>query len=293
MRWTAPCRPRPAALRWRHYTENYEKIRIMECLTLTSCMAPNMDFLCRALGDYLASRLPLLVQVRLDLPWQERQRLFEAGQIQLCWICGLPYVRLKDRAPERYHLIAAPVMAGSRYRGEPVYYSDVVVRSESPFRSLDDLQGASWAYNEPGSHSGYGVVRYALARQGRSLDFFGRVVESGAHQVSLQMILKGEVDASTIDSTVLELELAQNPALAARLRVIATFGPSPIPPWVASAELDRELQLHLRETLTAMGTVAEGREILKQAGLARFAPVEDRDYDPIRQMARIAFGTAG
>ncbi len=265
----------------------------MDSLSITSCMASNMDVLCRELAGYLAARLSLPVYARLDLPWQERQRLFEAGRIQLCWICGLPYVREKDRAPDWFSLIAAPVMAGRRYGGRPVYFSDVVVRSESAFRSLDDLAGASWAYNEPASHSGYGVVRYALAEQGRSLDFFGRVIESGAHQVSLQMILAGTVDASAIDSTVLELELSRDPSLASRIRVVDTFGPSPIPPWVTSASLDSGLQARIREILVGMEAEPEGRGLMSRVGIARFSPVEDRDYDPIREMARSAFGPDG
>src|SRR5690606_17463486 len=133
----------------------------METLTLTTCMAPNMDRLCRDLADYLAARLSIPVRAVLDPPWQERERLFDAGQIDLCWICGLPYVRKADRTPGRIAPLVAPVMAGRRYGGQPVYFSDVVVRHDSPYRHLSDLAGASWAYNEPGSHSGYGVVRYA------------------------------------------------------------------------------------------------------------------------------------
>ena len=82
--------------------------------------------------------------------------------------------------------------------------SDVIVRADSPFLSFADLRGAVWAYNEPRSHSGYNVVRYHLAAKGMPAAYFGRVVESGSHHNSLQMILQRSIDAAAIDSTVLE-----------------------------------------------------------------------------------------
>ena len=259
-------------------------------LTLSTCQAPNMDFLSRDLADYLSRHLGFPVRLRIDIPWTERDRLLDAGEIDLCWICGLPYVRKAARAPGKIAPLVAPVMTGSRYQDRPIYFSDVVVRADSPFQTLADLRGAAWAYNEPGSQSGFGVVVYSLAARGLTLAFFGRVVESGAHQNSIQMILRREVDASAIDTTVLEQELGDHPEIGPQIRVIDTFGPSPIPPWVVSERVDPATREKLREELARMHTRAEGQAILKKAGIARFAAVDDADYDPIREMARIGFG---
>ncbi len=203
--------------------------------------------------------------------------------------CGLPYIRKVGQSPGWIEPLVAPVMSSRRYQNRPIYFSDVVVHADSSYRHLADLQGAVWAYNEPGSHSGYGVVRYTLATRGKSLDFFGQVIASGAHQASLAMILKREVDGSAIDSTVLELELAHHPEIAAHLRIIDTFGPSPIPPWVVSRAVPEGLRKALRETLIRMGADPAGKAILQKAGMARFEVAADRDYDPIREMERIGF----
>jgi len=257
-------------------------------LIISSCMAPNMDFLTAALAGYLSGRLGIPVEAQLDIPWQEREQRLDAGQIDLCWICGLPYVWKADHASPRVRLLAAPVMRLARYLDAPIYFSDVVVRRDSSFQKLADLRGAAWAYNEPGSQSGYNITRYTLAVRGRADGFFGRAVASGAHQMSLQMILRGEVDASAIDSTVLERELLDDPAIGPQIRIIDTFGPSPIPPWVAPIDQSPELSQRLRGCLLDMETDPEGQLILAQAGMARFAAVSDADYDLIREMERIA-----
>jgi phosphonate transport system substrate-binding protein len=258
----------------------------MQTLTITSCMAQNMDFISRDLADYLSLRINTSVEPILDIPWQERERRFFNGEIDLCWICGLPYIIRADSLPGSIEPLVAPVMRGSRYLNRPIYYSDVIVRSDSRFMQFEDLRGARWACNEPGSHSGYGVVRYALASRGESLDYFGEVVESGAHQNSLQMILRGEVDASAIDSTVLEMELSNDPHIEHQIRIIDTFGPSPIPPLVATTRIPLSIRQMLRRVLVDMSEDAHGRKRLERGLMGRFVPIQDRDYQPIRDMAQ-------
>ncbi len=256
-------------------------------LRFTSCMAANSDSICRQIAAYLGERLNCLTEFVGDIPWQERERQLDQGWIQVGWICGLPYVWKADQSMP-LELLVAPVMQGKRYRDQPVYFSDVVVRRDSPWQTFDDLQGKTWAYNEPGSHSGYYLTRSILAARGKGGDFFGRAIESGAHQNSLQMILTGTIDASAIDSTVLELELQRQPAIAEQIRIIDTFGPSPIPPWLVSTAVPLALRTQLRQMFLEMHTNPQGQELLAQGLIDRFVTVADADYDPIRQMAQQA-----
>jgi phosphonate transport system substrate-binding protein len=263
----------------------------MRPLIISSCMAPNMDFLCHDLAAYFADHLSIPVDTVMDISWQEREKRLDQGKIDIGWICGLWYVRKVERYPGKFEPLAAPVMTASRYQNQPIYFSDVVVHRDSPFHSLMDLKGANWAYNEPESHSGFELVRYTLAERGESFRMFNRILQSGSHQNSLDMILRREVDGSAIDSTVLEMELSNNPGLEDQLRVIDTFGPSPIPPWVVSNRIPEEIKEALRDLLTRMDSDPSGQAILKKARMSRFVPVSDNDYDPIRVMARIDSGS--
>jgi phosphonate transport system substrate-binding protein len=132
------------------------------------------------------------------------------------------------------------------------------------------------------------VVRAHLAALGIRHGFFGEVVESGAHSVSLEMILDGRVDGAAIDSTVLEWLLSQRPELARQIRVVETIGPSPIPPWVISKDVPEKRRRELRTLLLDMHRGDFGRDILDRGWLRRFAAAQDSDYDPIRAMSRKA-----
>jgi phosphonate transport system substrate-binding protein len=59
-------------------------------------MAQNADYISADLADYISEQLQLPTTFIGDIPWQERERRFDAGQIQVCWICGLPYVWKAD-----------------------------------------------------------------------------------------------------------------------------------------------------------------------------------------------------
>jgi ABC-type phosphate/phosphonate transport system substrate-binding protein len=249
-----------------------------------SLAADNAEPFYRGLVQYLSAALGTPVRLLDRAPWREREYALHRGQAQLGVVCGLQYVR----AEHALSLLVAPVMRGRRYGGRPIYFSDVVVRRDAAANSFDELKGARFVVNEPTSQSGYGIVRYALAQRGYDGSFFGAVIESGAHQRSLELILNGKADAAAIDSTVLETELRVRPPLAEKLRVVATLGPSPSPPLVASRLTTATLQAEVVNALMRMPQDPSGTEVLAKARVAGFAPVADTDYEPIREMARLA-----
>ncbi|MCG3210369.1 MAG: hypothetical protein FOGNACKC_04000 [Anaerolineae bacterium] len=257
-------------------------------LKVTSIQSPNADAACRQITRYLGEQLGVAAEFVGDVTWQEREHRLDAGEIHLGWICGLPYVHKVDTARLPLELAAAPVMRHPRYRQQPVYFSDVIVHRDSRFRSFADLRGATWAYNEPHSQSGYNLTRYHLATLAEYSGFFGRVIEAGAHLTALEMVLDRRIDATAIDSTVLELELAARPQLGGQLRVIDTLGPSPIPPWVVSKNIAPPFREAIRHALWQMHATPAGQAILSEGQILKLVRVEDRDYDPIRKMAQLA-----
>ncbi len=260
----------------------------MKVLKLASCMAENTEALCSSIAEIIEIEVGIPTEYVTGIPWQERERLFDLGEIQILWLCGLPYVDKADLAENGMELLAVPVPSGPRYHGRPVYYSDVVVHRKSSFESFVDLRGAAFAYNEPRSHSGFNVVRAYLAELGQREGFFGSAVESGAHAKSVEMIVSGSIDSAAIDSMVLEWLQAQRQDLADALRVVETIGPSPIPPWVVTKKLPAGLRRQIRDLLLHLHLSPLGQAALARAQLAKFITARDRDYDPIRRMARQA-----
>jgi phosphonate transport system substrate-binding protein len=257
-------------------------------LRVASFLAENARPIYERIAAYLAGRLEAPVELLAGVPWEERHRRLDAGDIDVAFICGLPYSQKHDRPDRPIELLCAPVMAAPRYGARPVYFTDVVVRRDHPARAFADLRGRTWAYNDEGSHSGYNVVRHHLVALGETRGYFGHVVAADSHQNSIQMVLDGKVDAAGIDSVVLEIESVRRPELAAELRAVLALGPSPIPPVVVARGLDPALTTRLRELFLRMSADPAGRAVLAEGRLAGFVPVRDPDYDPIRAMVQRA-----
>jgi phosphonate transport system substrate-binding protein len=249
-------------------------------LRFATFLAPNMLPVYRFLADRIGDRLGHPVELVVGSSFDQ----FEHGQADLGVICGLPYVWLAARRPPSVEPLAAPILAGDRYGGRPVYYSDVIVRHDSPIGSARELRGCSWAYNEPASHSGHTVTLYSLVRMGARPGFFARVVEAGFHQRAIRLVDAGAVDAAAIDSQVLAVELRDHPRLADRLRVVGSFGPSTIQPLVAAGRLPGRLKLQVRDLLVELAADPTARPALDHGFIEGFAPVDDTAYDDIRAM---------
>ena len=198
-----------------------------------------------------------------------------AGQPALLFVCGLPYTRMRD-AGAPIEPLAAPVPEDE----------DGAVLPRRPARGAgradgapEQLRGARVAYNGDDSLSGWVLPRHALRELG--IDPDGYVwVRTGSHHNSLRALLRSEVEAAPIDSTVLALELRADPALAA-LRRIARLGRMPSPP-VALVAGDDELARSLRAALTALQE-SDRRARRARAGRgAVLRAVGDADYAPVR-----------
>jgi phosphonate transport system substrate-binding protein len=247
-------------------------------------LAPNMFRVYQCVADYVGERLGC----RTELTTGASFAAFERGEVDVGFICGLPYVHLRRRSDPPVEPLAAPVLQGERYGGLPIYFSDVVVRRDSSYRAFAELRGCTWAYNDRDSHSGYNITRYTLMRMGETQGYFGRVVEAGFHQVALRMVADGLVDASAIDSQVLAIELREHPALAGRVRIIDALGPATIQPVVAARHVPDMLKEELRAALCAMGDDPSARSVLDYGFVARFVPIMDAVYDDIRVMVAAA-----
>ena len=128
----------------------------------------------------------------------------------------------------------------------------MIVHRDSDIRSFADLRGRSWAYNEPLSHSGYGITRYQLVTMSETEGFFGEVIEAGFHETAIRMVRDRVVDAAAIDSQVLAIEMRDHPDLAESLLVIAALGPSTIQPVAVSKRFPPDFQAAVRDILLGL-----------------------------------------
>jgi ABC-type phosphate/phosphonate transport system substrate-binding protein len=137
------------------------------------------------------------------------------------FMCGYPYALRADRPA----LPAAPVPSPARFGGKAVYVTDFIVRADGPHQRLEDTFGGTIAYSTAPSHSGYNAARYHLLQYRSALRpaLFAQAKGPYVRQRTvIQVVLDGEAEVAAIDGYAHDLPRRHDPAVAERLRMVAT-----------------------------------------------------------------------
>ncbi len=86
-----------------------------------------------------------------------------------------------------------PGLASARY-GWNVYWAEFLVARDSEFETLEDLEGATWAYPDAGSTSGFLYPSAIFDDLGVTI---GETVEAGGHPQAVKAVYNGEADVAT------------------------------------------------------------------------------------------------
>lgn len=251
-----------------------------------SYLSPNLFGFYQVVTDFLSRTLELemcLEQSQCDALDDPN---FLTGHLDIAFICGLPFIRHEQANAGQYTVLAAPVMQHPRYEGHPIYFTDLIVRADSPYTRWDDLAGSRFCYNDLGSNSGYNLLRYWMVQAGYTNGFFGATLPSGSHQHSIEWVVAGQADCATIDSVVLEQAIRTTPSLENQIRRIEAIGPSPMPPIITATRLGEAMLQKIQTAL--LNPDAELQSAMQQVGTAHYAAVSLDHYAPLWEMVKAA-----
>ena len=99
------------------------------------------------------------------------------------------YIRIFDRTNGNVSARLGSVRYGYAY-----YFASIYARRDSGIKSLADLQGKVWIYNDTGSTSGYVFPNMVFNNNGIT---FSNIVESGGHTNSMVALIEGQGDFCT------------------------------------------------------------------------------------------------
>jgi len=197
------------------------------------------------------------------------------------FMCGLPYSRSQPRPV----LMAAPVPAPADFRGRPQYWSELVVRDDSEFRSIEDTFGRRLALTVPGSQSGcVAALSYLMTAGGRH-PLYGEIIEPQITPLgAMSAVIRGAADVAPIDSYALCLLRRYRPELTSQLRSVARTESTPIPPLVASSAVGESLRSALLEAHHNAAT----QSLMEKLLLERFVRPDPASYDVLQRRFDVA-----
>lgn len=214
------------------------------------------------------------------------EALWARTDLGIVFMCGLPFAR--SHTPPT--LLVAPVPRAARWTGLPIYATDLIVRRDSCFQTLEETFGARIGWTVEHSQSGYNATRHHLAdlAAGRQSLYRSSLGPLLTPLGAIAAVLDGRVDVAPLDGYFYELAQENEPALVADLRVVATTDPTPIPPLVGSPAMPEKIAERLRTAFLQAAEEPEAAHLLAKLALKSFARIEPARYSILAERDRAA-----
>jgi phosphonate transport system substrate-binding protein len=227
----------------------------------------------------------LYLETRWSAPPVVRTDPFTSDNADIAFMSPIGYAVLMDN-PNVELLPIAPVYDHPNGGNRPIFYSDIIVRSENReiYKEFVDLRGHRFVLKDEMSLTGNFSMRAELKELGEDLTFFSGITKSGSDYKSIQMVLDGEADAAAIDSNLLMSWLKANEGLADKLHIVCSLGPFPIQPIVVNSRLPDETKKRIAAAFKDIHKhPVHGKNLMKY-GVKGFAPVDNESYSVIKDL---------
>jgi phosphonate transport system substrate-binding protein len=139
-----------------------------------------------------ATGVPVRVRQASDIYTASIQAL-SSGQVDVALLAGGGYVNAREQVGG----LVSPLLVMLGAHGEHGYYSSLIVRADSPYRSVADLKGKSLAVVDLNSTSGYLMPMHAMREHGINPDsYFSNVGVAGGHPQAVTAVYNRQYDAA-------------------------------------------------------------------------------------------------
>jgi phosphate/phosphite/phosphonate ABC transporter binding protein len=192
---------------------------------------------------HLGQRLGRPIRLVVPDSYRALRKMLLQGKLHFANLPALQFVIARHRARELRPLVTHTI------DGALTYQSYIVARNDNALASVEDLEGRTFCYSDPGSTSGYLLPRHLLRERGLDPErLFASAKFSGNHVSVMKDVLAGRCDAGAVYS----LAMLSGRSLGisnSQLQVLAVAGKIPYDAICPSPSLPDKLQDALRRAL--------------------------------------------
>jgi ABC-type phosphate/phosphonate transport system substrate-binding protein len=209
---------------------------------------------------------------------QPLEALWSRPDLGCVFMCGYPVaLQLANVVP-----LAAPIPRAAWASGRPVYRSDLIVREDAPFRTLEDTFGGRAGWTVEHSHSGFNAFRHHLLQYctaSRPALYREMVPNLVTARAILDSVREGRIDVGPLDAYWHLLIAQHNPALTAGIRVLEWTEVATMPAFVTAVSTPVSTASALRRAFVNASRHAWFREYADTLLIDGFAAVDAADYE--------------
>lgn len=229
------------------------------------------------LKDYLEKVLKKQVEIIVTTDYSSMIEAMRFGRIEVGYFGPFSYVLAKSKAPE-----IEPFAVGVE-KGKPNYQSILIANVAGPVKEIKDVKGHPFAFGDQASTSSHLAPRAVLAKNGLKGDTDYKVVHLGKHDAVARAVAAGQVPAGALSEPIFRTLVDGKKIDASKVKQIGLSDPIPNYPMTLQGYLKPELKDAIRKAFLELKDPA----ILKLFRVEGLAPATDKDYDVLRDMAKI------
>lgn len=230
------------------------------------------------LKHYLSKALGKEIEIVVTTDYSSMIEAMRNNQIDVAYFGPLSYVLLKQKMKD-----VLP-FAAKIQKGSPTYQAVVVAGAGTGINSLQDIKGKIMAYGDPASTSSHLIPKEMLLSQANlkaGQDYQEQFV--GAHDAVAMAVQNNNAQAGGLSKPIYESLVERGTIDPNKVKVIAESKPYPNYPWVMRSTLASDLQEKIKKVFYDL----KDKDVLKPLEAEGFAPIEDKDYDVIRNMVKV------
>lgn len=175
--------------------------------------------------------------------------------------------------------------------GSTTYQSQFIVKADSSFKKIEDLNGKTIAFVDPSSASGYLLPMKTLKDKNVTPK---ETIFSMKHDAVVTKVYMGEVDAGATFYTpptegkvedARRLVLTQYPDVEKKVKILDLSEPIPNDPIVFRKDMPEEMKKNVVAALMKFITTDEGKKAFKETyGVTDLKLTSDAEYESVRKM---------
>ena len=228
--------------------------------------------------DIVAKQTGLKIEAFVGSDYNGTIEALRNGHVDVALLGPFSYILATTQAP--VEAFAVTVIAKTM---QPSYKSIIIAREDSPVKSFDTIKGNTFAFVDPGSTSGYMVPAAAFKKAGITPEKdFKQVMYSGGHDATIVAVGEGKVNAGAVADRIYERGCAKGLADCSKIKVVWQSDQIWNDPVLYRKTLPEDTKKKIRDAFYSVKNLPFG----EMGTVARFDPITDQDYDPLRDIAK-------
>lgn len=238
------------------------------------------------LAKQMQAELNVPVNIFISKDYESLISSMKAKKIDFAFFSALTFVYAEEKVPAKVLL--------KKVYSDPFYYSALIVKKESKIKKISQMKGLRIVFVDDHSASGYLYPQVMLMKKGIPQNVFSKILFSGNHSHSIEMLENDEADIAAVfsDNALGTLgawtKFSKKPKV--KFRTLWVSDPIPSDPFAVRQDFydkypkfTHTLMMSLIDIFQKSKDVKIFSEIL---GSQDLMPATSRQYDPVREMVK-------